>query len=153
MSPDPYSTTFLQITYRADLGQLAGRWLHSVTEAELHQGYDLLRRAALYYECGCWLIDSRRRTNRSLNGPTWVTEHFLPQVQRELGGPLGVCFLVLPEYLRSLCPRAAAAVPDAEVRFARFLDEGAANAWLTAWQARMHAEGVGPDYERAGKFS
>ena len=130
MSPDPYSTVFLQVAYRPDLGQLTGRWLNSVTEAELHQGYDLLRQAALQYDCGCWLIDSRRRTNRSLSGPEWVTNYFLPQVQRELGLPLCVSFLVLPDYLRSLSAAATATVPDAAVQFARFLDEGAAYTWL-----------------------
>ncbi len=126
----------MQITHRPDLGQLAGRWLRSVTEAELHQGYEALRAAALHHRCGYWLIDSRRRTNRGFNGPEWVTSHFLPRMQRELGGPLCVCFLVLPNYLHALPGGSAApeAGPGGPVRFARFLDEGAANAWLAACQ-------------------
>ncbi|MGI4737944.1 MAG: hypothetical protein ACRYG7_22475 [Janthinobacterium lividum] len=130
MLPDPFSTDFLQVAYRPDLGHLTGRWLRSVTEAELHAGYAALRQAALYYHCGYWLIDSRRRTNRSLNGPEWVTTDFLPRVQQALGQPLRVCFLVLPGYLAALPADAQAAASKSPVQFARFVDEGAANAWL-----------------------
>jgi len=131
MSPEPFSTDFLQVAYRPDLGHLTGRWLRSVTEAELHAGYAALRQAALQHRCGYWLIDSRRRTNRSLNGPEWVTTDFLPQVQQELSQPLRVCFLVLPGYLATLPADAQAAMPASPVQFARFVDEGMANAWLT----------------------
>ena len=135
MSPDSFSTVCLHVAYRPDLGQLTGRWLRSVTEDELHQGYAALRQAALHHGCGYWLIDSRRRTNRSLNGPEWVTTQFLPQVQRELGRALGVCFLVLPDYLRGLPQGLQAPAPGSLVQVARFLDEGAANAWLAKQQA------------------
>ncbi|TPG63570.1 hypothetical protein [Hymenobacter nivis] len=132
MLPDPFSTPCLHVVYRPDLGQLTGRWLRSVTEAELHAGYTALRQAALHHGCGCWLIDSRRRTNRSLNGPEWVTTDFLPAVQQALGAPLHVCFLVLPDYLRSLPDALPGAAAGGPVQFARFVDEGAANAWLAA---------------------
>lgn len=133
MAPDQFSTDFLQVAYRPDLGHLTGRWLRSVTEAELHAGYSALRQAALHHGCGHWLIDARRRINRSLDGPEWVTSQFLPAVQRALSGPLRVCFLVLPDYLASLPARAnLPAAPGSLVQFARFVDEGAANAWLAA---------------------
>jgi len=132
MSPDSFSTAYLHIAYRPDLDQLTGRWLRSVSEAELHDGYTALRRAAQHYHCGRWLIDARRRTSRSLNGPEWVTSQFLPEVQQALGQPLRVCFLVLPDYLASLPGTASAAPPGSPVQFARFVDEGAANAWLGA---------------------
>ncbi|MGI4870253.1 MAG: hypothetical protein ACRYFX_03635 [Janthinobacterium lividum] len=135
MSVLSFSTACLHIAHRPDLGQLTGRWLCSVSEAELHEGYDALRRAAGHWHCGYWLIDSRRRTSRSLNGPEWITTHFLPQVQQELGTSLSVCFLVLPEYLNTLGKIAASSVPGSAVQFARFLDEGHANAWLAARQA------------------
>jgi hypothetical protein len=134
MLPDQFSTDFLQVAYRPDLSQLTGRWLRSVTELELHAGYEALRQAAQHHQCGYWLIDSRRRTNRSLNGPEWVTTQFLPMVQRELGTPLCVCFLVLPDYLHSLPASAQQVMPGSPVQFARFLDEGVANAWLAAQQ-------------------
>ncbi|MGI4740063.1 MAG: hypothetical protein ACRYG7_33240 [Janthinobacterium lividum] len=135
MSPNLFSTVALHIAYRADIDQLTGRWLRSVTEDELHAGYEALRMAARQYHCGYWLIDSRRRTNRSLNGPEWVTTRFLPQVQRELAMPLCACFLVLPNYLHGLLPTQLAASPSSPVQFARFLDEGAANAWLAERQS------------------
>ena len=129
MSPDQFSTASLHITYRPDIGQLAGRWLRSVSEAELHEGYAALRRAALHYGCARWLVDARRRVTRSLNGPEWVTSRFLPEMQQALGQPLRVCFLVLPDYLASL---PANSQPSGSVQFARFVDEGAASAWLAA---------------------
>ncbi len=43
MLPDSFSLGFLQIAYRPDLGQLTGRWLRSVDETELHEGYAALR--------------------------------------------------------------------------------------------------------------
>jgi len=129
MSPDQFSTVCLHIAYRPDIGQLAGRWLRSVSEAELHAGYAALRRAALHYGCGRWLVDARRRVTRAANGPEWITTHFLPEMQQALGQPLRVCFLVLPDYLASLPPNSHLSSP---VQFARFVDEGAASAWLAA---------------------
>lgn len=131
MAPNPYSTAFLQLAYRTDLHLLTGRWLCTTTEAELHHGCDLLRQAALHYECANWLIDSRRCAHRCLTRLAWVAERFLPQTQRELGGTLRAGFLVLPDYLR-LLPDAAPTVPDAALQLALFLDEGAASAWLAA---------------------
>ena len=135
MPTDQFSTDFLQLAYRPDLCQLTGRWLRSVSEEELHQGYEALRQAALHHSCGHWLVDARRRISRSLNGPEWVTTQFLPQVQRELGQPLNVCFLVLPDYFAGLPPSAFELPAGNLVQFARFVDEGAANAWLAARQA------------------
>jgi hypothetical protein len=93
-----------------------------------------MRQAALQYHCHHWLMDARRRTDRRLNGPEWIVTNFLPQVQQELGGPLYVAFLVLPNHLREVeadptqPPKASA--PGALFQFARFIDEGVANAWL-----------------------
>lgn len=140
MSSPTFSTNCLHVTYRPDVDQLAGRWQRSVSEAELHAGYEALRQAARHHACRYWLIDSRRRTSRTLNGPEWVTTQLLPRVQRELGGgPLYVCFVVLPDYLQAMSATHPAALPapatTGPVQFARFLDEGAAHAWLAARQA------------------
>jgi len=132
MSPDQFSTSCLHVAYRPDLGQLTGRWLRSVSEAELQDGYAALRRAALHHTCGRWLVDTRRRITRSLDGPEWVTSRFLPEMQQALGQPLRVCFLVLPDYLAGLPVQAHLSGP---VQYARFLDEGAADSWLAAGQA------------------
>jgi hypothetical protein len=138
MTPAPvFSTDFLLVAYRPDLHQLTGRWQRSITEAELHQGYQALRQAALHHNCRYWLIDARRRISRSFNGPEWVASYFLPQMQRELSGHLCVAFLVLPDYLHNLPTPAPGtpATPDDPLQIARFLDEGAANTWLAGWQA------------------
>lgn len=134
MSPT-FSTECLHVAYRPDLDQLVGRWLRSISEEELAQGYEALLQAARYYHCRYWLIDSRRRTNRSRNGPEWILTDYLPRVQAELGGTLSVCFLVLPAYLSAL-REVAPPNPRHPVQFARFVDEGEANAWLAAQQAR-----------------
>ncbi len=130
-----YATPAMHIAYRADLHQLTGRWLYSVTEAELRAGYAALRQAALHYRCGQWLVDSRRRINRVLNSCDWVTSEFLPQVQQELGGPLRVCFLVLPDYFDSLPESQQLTLTNGPVQFVRHLDEGASSAWLAEYQA------------------
>ena len=130
-----FSTEYLAITYRPDLDQLTARWLQAVSKEELMAGYEALRQAALFYGCRYWLIDARRRTSNSHSGPEWVTTQFLPQVQQELGGRLGVAFLTLPHYLTGLPTALMAPPPSATVQFARFLDEGAANTWLATQQA------------------
>lgn len=137
MAPDTFSTLFLQIDYRPDLQQLTGRWRYSVTDAELHQGYDALRRAALHYRCGNWLVDSRRCLNRCLSRLAWVADHYLPLAQRELNLPLQVGLLVLPDYLSSLPEAARNPAPGAAVRLALFLNEGEASTWLTARQVAV----------------
>lgn len=142
----PYSTPFLEVAYRPDLSQLTGRWLHAVTDPELRMGYDALRRAALHYGCTSWLIDTRRRTTRSLSGSEWLVSRFLPQARRELGSSLHVGFLVLPGYVGALASAddVLVAAPGDGVQFATFLDEGSANDWLAA---RL-AAGVGADCPR-----
>jgi hypothetical protein len=132
-----FSTSFLEVVYRPDLGLLMGRWLCSVTDADLQAGYEALHRAALHHGCGQWLIDSRRRTCRSLRSAEWVTMHYLPLVQQALGAPLRVGVLVLPDYLTGLPQAYSNCPPTSPVQFARFVDEGAANAWLAAGQMAM----------------
>lgn len=130
-----FSTDSLTITYRPDLEQLTARWQHAVGPDELLASYEALHQAALFYGCRYWLIDARRRTSRSHNGPEWIATQFLPQLQHELGGRLCVAFLTLPHYLEGLPASLAPPPPSAPVQFDRFLDEGAANAWLAQQQA------------------
>jgi hypothetical protein len=130
MNSDLFSTASLEVAYRSDLGLLMGRWLYSATEAELHAGYDALHQAALHYSCSNWLIDARRRVCHCPRSAEWVTTQYLPQVQQTLGEPLRVSLLVLPDYLASLPQAYCNCAPTSPVQFARFVDEGAANAWL-----------------------
>jgi hypothetical protein len=128
------STAFLNVAYRPDSCLLIGRWLCSITDAQLHDGYETMRLAALEHRCSHWLMDARRRVDRRRNGPEWVVTTFLPKVQREMGGRLCVAFLVLPNHLRELQeePGLPISSPSATdpFQYARFIDEGAANAWL-----------------------
>ena len=108
---------------------LVGRWARTVSEDELYAGYRAMQTAALPAPCSRWLIDSRRRPTASRSPHhDWVIGEFLPAVQQALGTPLRVAFVVLPDYHRS-------ALPEGHVgnfHYARFIDEGAAYAWLTA---------------------
>lgn len=128
------STTFLQVAYRPDSGLLVGRWLCSITEEQLREGYETMRVAARQHHCHYWLMDARRRTDRRLNGPEWVVTTFLPQLQQELGGALCVAFLVLPNHLREVEADPNRTAPTTAgnglFQFARFIDEGSATAWL-----------------------
>ncbi|MDO7851177.1 hypothetical protein [Hymenobacter convexus] len=128
------STAFLQVVYRPDSCLLIGRWLCSITDEQLCEGYETMRLAAQEHDCRHWLMDARRRTDRSRNGPEWVITSFLPRVQKEMGGKLYVAFLVLPNHLAELdedpsVPKKAHGA-SAPFQYARFIDEGAANAWL-----------------------
>lgn len=133
------ATSFLHVAYRPDSCLLVARWQCSINETQLREGYELLRRAALEHECGHWLVDARRRIDRRRNGPEWVVTNFLPQVQAELGLPLCVAFLVLPNHLRELeaetGPPIRSGNPAAALQYARFIEEGAANAWLEMHRA------------------
>jgi len=132
MCPNLYSTDYLAVSFRPDLGLLLGRWLRAVSEAELLAGYASLRQATLHCGALSWFIDSRRRASHSHYSPEWVTASFLPALQQELGRPLYVSFLMLPDYLRSRVDAPSSCPSTSPVQFACFLDEGAAYAWLVA---------------------
>ena len=138
MDHNPASTAYLHVAYRPDAGSLIGRWLSTVTEPQLRAGYETMRLAAHEHRCGYWLMDARRRADRRLNGPEWVVTSFLPRLQQELGGPLCVAFLVLPNHLQEVEAAPDQAVkfpaPGGPFQFARFIDEGAATAWLAGHQ-------------------
>ena len=128
------STSFLQVSFRPDTCLLIGRWLCSVGEEQLHEGYETMRLASLAHECSHWLMDARRRVDRRRNGPEWVVTTFLPQVQRDLSRRLCVAFLVLPNHLTEIAADPDRAEKSAHAndlfQYARFIDEGTANAWL-----------------------
>ncbi|WP_201979644.1 hypothetical protein [Hymenobacter rubidus] len=128
------SSSFLQVAYRPDSCLLIGRWLCSINDEQLREGYATMRLAALQHNCTHWLMDARRRVDRSRNGPEWVITTFLPSVQREFGRRLCVAFLVLPNHLAELEAEGehpAESPNRADLfQYARFIDEGAANAWL-----------------------
>ncbi|OWP64620.1 hypothetical protein CDA63_02350 [Hymenobacter amundsenii] len=133
MTPSQTSD-LLQLTYRADLDLLVGRWGYQPDPVLLPAAYQHLARTA--QDCGCsyWLQDIRRRT---LNDPAtteWLLREYFPDMARRLGGRLRVAYLTSPSLLESIM--AAPGFVSAEdyagqahgVAF--FGDEGAAVAWL-----------------------
>ncbi|WP_210516947.1 hypothetical protein [Hymenobacter terricola] len=127
---------FLEISYRADLDLLLGRWLRPIELAEMQQGYELLLDAAVAGGCRRWLLDVRRRQNTHQVGAQWMVDTLLPQLTTRLGGRTRLAYLMAPVYLRD--EAADAAFPPASYFVdkpfvgERFIEEDAALYWLQA---------------------
>ena len=125
---------FLEISYRADLDLLLGRWLRPIAVAEMQQGYELLLDAAVAGQCRQWLLDVRRRLNTHQLGAPWMVGTFLPRLADRLGGPTRLAYLMAPAFLRDAAADAAFPPPAyfAGKPFVgeRFIDENAAIEWL-----------------------
>ena len=59
------SAAVLHVTYRPDSCLLAGRWLCSITEAQLREGYETMRLAALEHRCSHWRMPAAASTAAS----------------------------------------------------------------------------------------
>ncbi len=127
---------FLEISYRADLDLLVGRWLRPVELAELQHGYALLLDAAVAGRCRYWLLDVRRRQNTHQIGAQWMVTTWLPQLGPRLGGRTRLAYLLAPAYLRNEAADAAfpaaAYFDDKPFIGERFIEEKDALAWLNA---------------------
>ena len=125
---------FLEISYRADLNLLLGRWLRPIELTEMQRGYQLLLEAAVAGQCRQWLLDVRRRQNTHKVGAQWMVSTFLPQLGPSLGGRTRLAYLMAPTYLRDA--DADAAFPPATYFEGkpfvseRFIEESAALDWL-----------------------
>ena len=125
---------FLEISYRADLDLLLGRWLRPIELGEMQQGYHMLLEAAVTGQCRQWLLDVRRRQNTHKVGAQWMVSTFLPQLAAHLGGRTRLAYLMAPMYMRDT--EADAAFPPAtffdDKPFVgeRFIEENAALNWL-----------------------
>ncbi|MBO3271227.1 hypothetical protein [Hymenobacter defluvii] len=129
LSPD-----YLDLTYRADLDLLVGRWMRNPALAEMQQGYNLMLNAAT--TCGCmrWLIDARRRDHTNQNGIPWMMEVFYPQLASRLQGRVHLAFLLAPVHLQAL-EADTSLLPlsyfdTLPYQIGRFLEEQAAITWL-----------------------
>ena len=126
---------FLEISYRADLDLLLGRWLRPIALAEMQQGYALLLDAAVAGRCRQWLLDVRRRQNTHEVGAQWMASTFLPQLGPRLGGRTRLAYLTAPAYLRDASADAAfptaAYFADKPFVGERFIEESAALRWLS----------------------
>ena len=126
---------FLEISYRADLDLLLGRWLRPIELAEMQRGYQLMLDAAQAGQCRQWLLDVRRRQNTHQVGAQWMKSTFLPQLAARLGGRTRLAYLLAPAYLRDESADAAfppAAYFDGKPFVGeRFIEENTALQWLS----------------------
>ena len=90
---------FLEISYRADLNLLLGRWLRPIELTEMQRGYQLLLEAAVAGQCQQWLLDVRRQQNTHKVGAKWMVSIFLPQLGPS-SGRTRLAYLMAPTYLR-----------------------------------------------------
>ncbi|MBC6991351.1 hypothetical protein [Hymenobacter sp. BT491] len=126
------ATNFVELTFRADLDTLLGRWLRAVTHSELQVGYEATMAAALYNKARCWLLDVRRRGPIPEESTHWVIEAFLPRLVVALGGRVYMAFLVSPAHLNSLEQeqQLISHRSDAYCEVQLFTEEGPATQWL-----------------------
>ena len=134
MLTDSAPPELLQLTYRADLKILIGRWGYQATETELPAEYARLEASALAHGARHWLQDIRRRSLNYPDTSRWLLSTFFPMMAQRLGGQLRVAYLVSPALQAHIyaeptfVPLAAYAGKSFAVGF--FGDEGAAIEWL-----------------------
>lgn len=136
MNPTDATPELLQLTYRADLEVLIGRWSYQPDPAALPAEYERLTAAALTHQARCWLQDIRRRTLNDPQITQWLLTDYFPDLARRLGGRLRVAYLVSPTLHEHILaqPGFAPAETYAGRPFAVafFGEEGAALDWLRA---------------------
>jgi hypothetical protein len=96
MSSAPY-LPLLQLTLRADLGVLVGRWGFQPDPVLLPAAYEQLAEAALRDNCHFWLQDIRRRTINDPAITTWLLAEYFPNMATRLQSRLCVAYLVGPD--------------------------------------------------------
>ena len=133
MAPDP-TAPLLQLTYRADLNLLVGRWSYQPDPARLPAAYQELTRQALASGCPRWLQDIRRRAANDPATTHWLLSEYLPDMARRLGS-LRVAYLISPSLLAQLIAepdfKTEEYYTDKPYQVRLFNDEGAAVAWLS----------------------
>ncbi|NVO84033.1 hypothetical protein [Hymenobacter terrestris] len=128
----------LQLTFRADLDLLVGRWTHQPEPALLPAAYQQLTHAALAHNCRYWLQDIRRRIVNDPAITRWLLAEYFPDMARRLAG-LRVAYLTSPALLAHIMadptfkPVEYYDSQPYQIHF--FGDEGAAVAWLKEGQA------------------
>ncbi|NVO30624.1 hypothetical protein [Hymenobacter lapidiphilus] len=128
----------LQLTYRADLNLLVGRWTHQPEPALLPAAYQQLAHVAQAHTCSYWLQDIRRRVVNDPDITLWLLTNYFPDMARRLGG-LRVAYLTSPTLLAHIMADPAfkpVEYYDSKAYQVHFFgDEGAAVAWLKEGQA------------------
>jgi hypothetical protein len=131
----------LELTPRPDLDVLLGRWHYQPAHpAELRPCYAQLAELALATGCRFWLQDLRRRASPDQDTKRWLLDEYYPGVARRFGRRLYVAYLFSPDMHRQIVEAPDYAPAEAYLDKTYLLDffgnEGAAIAWLQAWQAR-----------------
>jgi hypothetical protein len=131
----------LELTPRPDLDVLLGRWHYQPEHpAELRPCYAQLADLALATGCRFWLQDLRRRASPDQDTKRWLLDEYYPGVARRFGRRLYVAYLFSPDMHRQIVEAPDYAPAEAYLDKTYLLDffgnEGAAIAWLQAWQAR-----------------
>jgi hypothetical protein len=125
----------LELTLRADLDVLLGRWHYQPkTPAELLPCYQQLADMALATNCRFWLQDLRRRTSPDEQTKQWLLTEYYPGVAHRFGQPLFVAYLFSPAMHRLIVEAPDYAPPEAYFDKSYLLDffgdEGLAIQWL-----------------------
>jgi hypothetical protein len=130
-SPD---AELLQLTYRADLDVLIGRWGYQPDIAALPAVYEQLAATALAHKARCWLQDIRRRSFNDPATTQWLLNQYFPSLAGQLSGQLRVAYLVSPTLHQLIMAQPGFLTPeeylDQPFAVAFFGEEGAAIAWL-----------------------
>ena len=140
--PDNQSDSLLlELTLRADLDVLLGRWLSQPEhQSELRPCYQYLADVAQATGCCFWLQDLRRRTSPDHEIKRWLVEEYYPGVARQFGRQLYVAYLFSPDMHRQIVEAPDYAPAEAYLNKTYLLDffgnEGEAIQWLQSWQRR-----------------
>jgi hypothetical protein len=137
--PTGYPDSAFEVTYRADLDVVVGRWFQPLTDAQLKHTYQaILAAAQANGNCRYALLDIRRRDVASDGLTKWLVTEFNAKLPDRLGGPVMTAYLATPAHLARVIVGNTATAIDAvrqqgiHVRF--FADESAALRWLRAAQ-------------------
>lgn len=131
----------LDLTLRADLDVLLGRWLYQPEQpAELRPCYQHLADMALATGCRFWLQDLRRRASPDQETKRWLLDEYYPGLAQRFGRRLYVAYLFSPDMHRQIVEAPDYAPAEAYLSKTYLLDffgnEGAAIEWLQSWQVR-----------------
>ena len=134
MPADTALPELLNLSYRADLAVLIGRWGYQAEEAELPAQYARLEAAALAHGARRWLQDIRRRSLNYPDTSRWLLHEFFPDMARRLGEQLRIAYLVSPALQVHIYAEPTFVPLEAYVgrpfAVGFFGDEGAAIEWL-----------------------
>lgn len=117
----------LDLTYRANLGILVGRWGYQPDPAGLPAAYEQLATGTRAANSRFWLQDIRRRTLNDPATTAWLLAVYFFDMARCLGPRLCAAYLTSPDLHQAIreAPGFVGAYEDRSFAVAFFGDEGA----------------------------